>query len=1101
MNAMKKLIPTLVFVCLGAINSFGQKTLENQLTSEPQQELAILALKDGNSARGALLFHSPTVGCNKCHRVDDQSTLLGPNLAKWTRSVGNNFLVESVLNPSKHIEPLYRTVKVVTAEGDVHVGLVLERNSDVLNLGVSSSDAQISIPIDSIEQESSSDQSIMPAGQVNNLQSKGQFLDLIAYLIDIRDGGASRAKELQPSPDALRLRVPEYESHVDHAGLIRKLNEDSFERGKAIYVGLCIQCHGTLETQGSLPTALRFGEGKFKRGNDPYSIYHTLTHGAGLMLPQVWMVPRQKYDVAHYIRQHFVKAHNKHGFTEPDEAYLSKLPQGDTEGPEPRKFEPWLTMDYGPMMTHTIEFGKDATNIAQKAIAMRLDNGIGGVSMGSAWSVFEHDTLRVAGVWSGDQFIDWNGIQFNGSHGTHPRAMGDFLLENTTGPGWAKPGTKSFDDVERVEGRDKRRYGPLPASWGKYKGTYRTGDGTILSYTVGDTAVLEQHFRSEMSISSNLSKSIFGRAMLIGPGTQSLTCSIATLRTKIASWKRRDDFLFVELSDQQGWYVFGRNGRTEATDGSKGFEWSIDGQRVCLTVDPRSEGVNAAILACRIPEDGFVIDSEKTKKLIDDMRDVSRNWEAKIPVEKVKIWNSIEETEPAVWFGEGAWGVDTLTLPMNNPWRARVRVTGLDFYPDGDSMVVCTWDGDVWKASGLKRLGSKDAKLKWQRIANGLFQPLGILVDGDALMVTCRDQLARLHDQNGDGEIDYFECFNSDHQVTEHFHEFAMGLQRDAQGRWYYAKSARHALKAVVPQHGTLLRVSSDGKQTEILATGFRAANGVCLNDDGTFIVTDQEGHWNPKNRINWVREGGFYGNMFGYHSVTDSSNEAMDQPLCWITNAFDRSPAELLWVPKDRWGNLGGSLLNLSYGYGRIYVVPFEKRMQGDKLQHQGGMCQLPIPDLPTGIIRGRFSKDGGLYVGGMFAWASSRAEQEGGLYRVRNLGTAADLPVELHAKQDGIEITMTDELDHKTTEDTSRYQIRVWGLNRTQNYGSEHIGEKELTVSKAELLENSRTIRLTIPDLEPTWGMSVRIRLKNRDGKEFERELHNTIHWISKP
>jgi hypothetical protein len=177
-----------------------------------------------------------------------------------------------------------------------------------------------------------------------------------------------------------------------------------------------------------------------------------------------------------------------------------------------------------------------------------------------------------------------------------------------------------------------------------------------------------------------------------------------------------------------------------------------------------------------------------------------------------------------------------------------------------------------------------------------------------------------LVDLNGDGETDFYECFNNDHQVTEHFHEFAMGLQVDFAGNFYYAKSARHALPAVVPHHGTLLRVMQGGGKTEILATGFRAANGVCLNDDGTYFVTDQEGHWTPKNRINFVKDGGFYGNMFGYHDVKDSSDAAMEQPICWITNEFDRSPAELLWAPRDAWGPLGGSLLNLSYGYGKLY-------------------------------------------------------------------------------------------------------------------------------------------------------------------------------------
>ena len=55
--------------------------------------------------------------------------------------------------------------------------------------------------------------------------------------------------------------------------------------------------------------------------------------------------------------------------------------------------------------------------------------------------------------------------------------------------------------------------------------------------------------------------------------------------------------------------------------------------------------------------------------------------------------------------------------------------------------------------------------------------------------MTCRDQLVVLHDLNADGEIDFYECLNSDHQVTEHFHEFAMGLQVDAAGNFYYAKS------------------------------------------------------------------------------------------------------------------------------------------------------------------------------------------------------------------------------------------------------------------------------------------------------------------------
>ncbi len=287
-------------------------------------------------------------------------------------------------------------------------------------------------------------------------------------------------------------------------------------------------------------------------------------------------------------------------------------------------------------------------------------------------------------------------------------------------------------------------------------------------------------------------------------------------------------------------------------------------------------------------------------------------------------WPETLKTQPIIGADAQAFAIDVLAHPASNPWNCQMRLTGFDFYADGRA-AVCTWDGDVWLVDGLAR---PERGLTWKRIASGLFQPLGLKIVDGKVFVTCRDQIAILHDLNDDGETDFYECFNNDHQVTEHFHEFAMGLQTDAEGNFYYAKAARHALKAVVPHHGTLLKVSKDGTKTEILATGFRAPNGVCLNPDGTFFLTDQEGFWLPKNAIQRVERGGYYGNFWGYHDVTDSSDAAMQQPVCWITNAFDRSPSELLWVTSDRWGPLKGSLLKFSYGYGKVHVVPHENRL-----------------------------------------------------------------------------------------------------------------------------------------------------------------------------
>jgi hypothetical protein len=197
----------------------------------------------------------------------------------------------------------------------------------------------------------------------------------------------------------------------------------------------------------------------------------------------------------------------------------------------------------------------------------------------------------------------------------------------------------------------------------------------------------------------------------------------------------------------------------------------------------------------------------------------------------------ILKTAATLGKNDGPFAVDTFALPENNPWNAQLRLTvRLLGRRAGGRLLV-----------GRRRLDGvriRQPGLTWQRIASGLFQPLGLKLRDGNIYICCRDQIVRLHDTNGDGETDYSECFNNDHQVTEHFHEFAMGLQTDAEGNFYYAKSGRHALPALVPHHGTLLKVNKDGATTEILATGFRAANGVCLHPDGTFFVTDQEGFW-----------------------------------------------------------------------------------------------------------------------------------------------------------------------------------------------------------------------------------------------------------------
>jgi hypothetical protein len=80
-------------------------------------------------------------------------------------------------------------------------------------------------------------------------------------------------------------------------------------------------------------------------------------------------------------------------------------------------------MDFGPALFWTLQV--ESNNIAYKGIAIRLDDGPGGVSKGHVWMLYDHDTMRVAAAWTGDKFVDWRGIAFDGSHQTHTSILGE----------------------------------------------------------------------------------------------------------------------------------------------------------------------------------------------------------------------------------------------------------------------------------------------------------------------------------------------------------------------------------------------------------------------------------------------------------------------------------------------------------------------------------------------------------------------------------------------------------------------------------------------------------------------------------------------------
>lgn len=458
---------------------------------------------------------------------------------------------------------------------------------------------------------------------------------------------------------------------------------------------------------------------------------------------------------------------------------------------------------------------------------------------------------------------------------------------------------------------------------------------------------------------------------------------------------------------------------------------------------------------------------------------------------------------------DGPFATDTIAIPFDNRFGSRMRVSAFDFFRDGRAAIT-TWNGDVWLVSGLD---DTLAAVRWQRFATGLHDPLGLRIVDDVVYVHGRDGITRLHDGNGDGEADFYECFNHDVTVTNGFHEFAFDLQTDADGNFYCSKGAPvnpggRGFMKIVPHHGTIMKISKDGSRLDVIATGLRAPNGIGVSPSGVVTSGDNEGTFMPRCRLNWFTGSGFYGGV----KDTSHRNPVPDQPdlpLCWFPMEVDNSSGGQVWVTSPKWQDLDQRLLHLSYGTCSVYLV-LDEDVEGQK---QGGVVKLGC-SLSSSAMRARFHPvDGELYVAGFQGWQTSAA-REGGFHRVRRTTRPLDVPTRLRTCEQGVYLTFAQPLDAETAEDKDSYGVEIWNYLYSPNYGSPEISilhperkveqgkpnRDPLPIRSAKLSPDGCTVFLAIDGMRPVQQMKVTWNVDAKDGTALKGELHNSIHALAK-
>jgi hypothetical protein len=599
-------------------------------------------------------------------------------------------------------------------------------------------------------------------------------------------------------------------------------------------------------------------------------------------------------------------------------------------------------------------------------------------------------------------------------------------------PGWAKGG----------DWKDPRPqpFGPLPRDWGHYRGLYVHGDKVVLSYTVGGAEVLEM------------------------PGTESGAF------TRSFQIGRSPSPMAILLAE-------GMEGDVGAVGLPSGALLKKDSGRVELRLPPLEVPVRLKV--------GFPAAALSSPE---DLEALTRGGPSR--------WSPTLETKGVLGKGPGAYLVDALTLPFENPWDSYMRIVAFDFFPDGRA-AVATVDGDIWIVSGID---DKLERLTWKRFAAGLYQPLGLKVVDGMIYALGRDQITRLHDLNGDGEADYYENFNNDLMDSTGFHEFAMNLETDSKGDFYYTKAATAGTGGIAtptPHYGCLLKVSKDGGKLEVFARGFRAPNGLAIGPRDEIVVSDNQGNWVPECPILSVTRGGFYGYVL--KEFPETAGLRPEPPISWLPMDLDNSSGGGVWVPSDRWGPFKGRLLHTSYGQSALFLV-----LRDENDPAQGGVVKFPLR-FSSGIMRARFHpQDGQLYVAGLRGWQTTGA-QEGCFTRVRYVGKEAFMPIALRVRKTGIDLTFTEPLDPEVAADLENYSARWFSIERSEGYGSPELwvtepkkrGREELPIAKATLAAPN-TVSLEIPTLRPAPNVVLKFKIRSANGTPMAHEIALTIHKL---
>lgn len=144
----------------------------------------LLAL-EGNARRGRELFLTGrNLQCRNCHKLHGQGKELGPDLSQVGKKLDPGKLLESILEPSKTIDPKYQVWLIETDAGQVFSGLLVSRDDEQVVLRDNQA-KELTFDTSEVEGMYPQRKSMMPDLLLREMTAQ-QVADLLSWLASLK---------------------------------------------------------------------------------------------------------------------------------------------------------------------------------------------------------------------------------------------------------------------------------------------------------------------------------------------------------------------------------------------------------------------------------------------------------------------------------------------------------------------------------------------------------------------------------------------------------------------------------------------------------------------------------------------------------------------------------------------------------------------------------------------------------------------------------------------------------------------------------------------------------------------------------------------------